>query len=385
MTWPLNPGATAPAGTERHVLQNGAVLFTRDWGQLQVKRQVGTEVEVEGPHGSLWFGANTRATLERLRGGKVRIDALVGGKVLFQTDLMQLIQYEPATREQYRRPLVIIPPWINKYYILDLRPQNSFIKWATEQGHSVFVLSWVNPDARLAQMGFEDYMLQGPLAALEAVEKATGERKVNFIGYCLGGTLLGATLAWLAAKGQDRVGCATFFVSLLDFTAPGELGVFIDEAQVANLEKRMNELGWYRGKNFELEYFASSVASKTFDVAAEEMVKTGVDLIVTNNSPSTRAAMKATRTIPIVFGAAANPDRAGFIASYAQPGGNVTGLALDQETRPRGTSLVRSSRAAASPAPLRTTGCPALPSSLRPSCCAARRPPLPTTTLIRPS
>jgi polyhydroxyalkanoate synthase len=173
--------------------------------------------------------------------------ATTPGKVVFQTELMQLIQYEPTTTQQYRRPLVIIPPWINKYYILDLRPSNSFIKWATGQGHTVFVLSWVNPDRRLAQMGFEDYMLQGPLAALDAVEKATGERKVNFIGYCLGGTLLGATLAWLAAKGEDRVACATFFVSLLDFSAPGELGVFIDEAQVANLERKMNERGYLEG------------------------------------------------------------------------------------------------------------------------------------------
>jgi polyhydroxyalkanoate synthase len=173
--------------------------------------------------------------------------ATTPGKVVFQTELMQLIQFEPTTKEVYKTPLVIIPPWINKYYILDLRPSNSFIKWALDQGHTVFVLSWVNPDARLAQMGFEDYMKQGPLAALDAVEKATGERKVNFIGYCLGGTLLGATLAYLAAKGEDRVAAATFFVSLLDFSAPGELGVFIDEAQVDNLEKKMNERGYLEG------------------------------------------------------------------------------------------------------------------------------------------
>jgi polyhydroxyalkanoate synthase len=173
--------------------------------------------------------------------------ATTPGKVVFQTELMQLIQFLPTTQEVYRTPLVIIPPWINKYYILDLRASNSFIKWALDQGHTVFVLSWVNPDARLAQMGFEDYMKQGPLAALEAVEKATGERKVNFIGYCLGGTLLGATLAYLKAKGEDRVAAATFFVSLLDFSAPGELGVFIDEAQVDSLEKKMNERGYLEG------------------------------------------------------------------------------------------------------------------------------------------
>jgi polyhydroxyalkanoate synthase subunit PhaC len=173
--------------------------------------------------------------------------ATTPGKVVFQTELMQLIQFEPTTKEAYRTPLVIIPPWINKYYILDLRPTNSFIKWALDQGHTVFVLSWVNPDARLAQMGFEDYMKQGPLAALDAIEKATGERKVNFIGYCLGGTLLGATLAYLSAKGEDRVASATFFVSLLDFSAPGELGVFIDEGQVDSLEKKMNERGYLEG------------------------------------------------------------------------------------------------------------------------------------------
>ena len=174
--------------------------------------------------------------------------ATTPGKVVYQTELMQLIQFLPTTGQAYRTPLVIIPPWINKYYILDLRAGNSFIKWALDQGHTVFVLSWVNPDARLAQRGFDDYMKQGPLAALDAVEKATGERQVNFIGYCLGGTLLGATLGYLAHQKQiDRVRSATFFVSLLDFSAPGELGVFIDEAQVENLEKKMNERGYLEG------------------------------------------------------------------------------------------------------------------------------------------
>src|SRR6266404_1768602 len=169
------------------------------------------------------------------------------GKVVFQTDLMQLIQYQPSTSQVYRRPLVIIPPWINKYYILDLREKNSFIRWAVERGHTVFVVSWVNPDAKLAQKGFDDYMVEGPLAAMDAVARATGQREVNLIGYCLGGTLLGETLGYLAAKGDDRVKSATYFVSLLDFSQPGELGVFIDEAQVANLEKKMNERGYLEG------------------------------------------------------------------------------------------------------------------------------------------
>jgi polyhydroxyalkanoate synthase subunit PhaC len=194
-------------------------------------------------------------------GGKLRISmtdesafqlgrnvATTPGKVVYQNDLMQLIQYQPLTEQVYKRPLVIVPPWINKYYILDLREKNSFIRWAVSQGHTVFVISWVNPDARLAQKGFEDYMLEGPLAALDAVEKATGSRRVNFIGYCLGGTLLGATLGYLTQKEQqDRVESATFFVSLLDFSQPGELGVFIDEQQVQSLERKMNERGYLEG------------------------------------------------------------------------------------------------------------------------------------------
>src|SRR5688572_19151377 len=141
--------------------------------------------------------------------------ATTPGKVVYQTDLMQLIQYSPMTEQAYRRPLLIIPPWINKYYILDLRERNSFIRWAVQQGHTVFVISWVNPDARLAQKGFEDYMFEGALAALDGVEKATGEREANVIGYCLGGTLLGATLGYLAKKDPKRLASATFFVSLL--------------------------------------------------------------------------------------------------------------------------------------------------------------------------
>jgi polyhydroxyalkanoate synthase subunit PhaC len=169
------------------------------------------------------------------------------GKVVHQTDLMQLIQYQPMTSQVYKRPLVIIPPWINKYYILDLREKNSFIRWAVEQGHTVFVVSWVNPGAELSQKGFDDYMTEGALAAFEGVEKATGERDLNVIGYCLGGTLLGATLGYMAATKDERVKAATFFVSLLDFSQPGELGVFIDEEQVASLEKKMNQRGYLEG------------------------------------------------------------------------------------------------------------------------------------------
>jgi polyhydroxyalkanoate synthase len=174
--------------------------------------------------------------------------AITPGKVVFQNDLLQLIQYTPSTETVYQRPLLIIPPWINKFYILDLREKNSFIKWAVAQGHTVFVVSWVNPDERLAQKTFEDYMIEGPLAAFDAMEQATGERQINVIGYCLGGTLLAATLAWMAAKGDDRVVSATFLTTLTDFAEPGELGVFIDEEQLTALEELMSEKGFLEGQ-----------------------------------------------------------------------------------------------------------------------------------------
>jgi polyhydroxyalkanoate synthase len=169
------------------------------------------------------------------------------GKVVFQNDLMQLIQYTPTTDKVLKRPLLIGPPWINKFYILDLRPKNSFVRWAIAQGHTVFVISWVNPDGRLAEKGFEDYMREGYLAALDAIEAATGEREVNAIGYCLGGTLLASTLAYMAATGDDRIASATFFVTMMDFHEAGELGVFIDEEQLKGLEEKMSKRGYLEG------------------------------------------------------------------------------------------------------------------------------------------
>ena len=170
------------------------------------------------------------------------------GKVVFQTDLMQLLQFAPSTETVRKRPLLIVPPWINKFYILDLREENSFIRWAVGQGHTVFVVSWVNPDASLAKKTFEDYMLEGPLAAIDAIERATGEKQINLIGYCIGGTLVSATLSYLAAKRRaGRVASVTYFTTMVDFADPGELGVFIDEQQVAMLEDRMNEQGFLDG------------------------------------------------------------------------------------------------------------------------------------------
>jgi polyhydroxyalkanoate synthase len=169
------------------------------------------------------------------------------GKVVFQNNLMQLIQYNPSTDKVLKRPLLIGPPWINKFYILDLRPRNSFVRWATSQGHTVFVISWVNPDEKLAEKNFEDYMHEGYLAALDAIEAATGEKEVNAIGYCLGGTLLAATLSYMAEKGDDRIKTATFFVTMMDFAEAGELGVFIDEEQLRSLEEKMNKRGYLEG------------------------------------------------------------------------------------------------------------------------------------------
>jgi polyhydroxyalkanoate synthase len=175
--------------------------------------------------------------------------AVTPGKVIYQNDLMQLLQYAPTTEKAKCRPLLIIPPWINKFYILDLRPNNSFIRWAVTQGHTVFVISWVNPDERLAAKTFTDYMLEGPLAALDAIAAATGEREANVIGYCLGGTLLACTLAYMAVKRDNRIKSATYLVAMVDFAEAGELSVFIDEEQLSALEERMNARGYLEGRD----------------------------------------------------------------------------------------------------------------------------------------
>src|SRR5258708_1844751 len=174
--------------------------------------------------------------------------ALTPGKVIFENALMQLIQYAPTTETVLERPLLIVPPWINKFYILDLTPEKSFIKWAVAQGLTVFVVSWVNPDANLAQKSFEDYMREGPLAALDIIEQATGEREVNAVGYCVGGTLLAVTLAYLASKRDERIASATLFAAQVDFTHAGDLKVFVDEEQISAREREMSERGYLEGK-----------------------------------------------------------------------------------------------------------------------------------------
>ena len=173
--------------------------------------------------------------------------AATPGKVVFQNELMQLIQYAPSTAQVYRRPLLIVPPWINKFYVLDMRADNSFVRWAVAQGHTVFIVSWINPDAKYAGKTFEDYLSEGTLAAIDAALKAAAAEDLNLIGFCLGGTLAAATLGYLAAHNDKRVASTTFFATLVDFRQAGELEVFIDEQQIAALEKRMNKRGYLEG------------------------------------------------------------------------------------------------------------------------------------------
>ena len=170
--------------------------------------------------------------------------ATTPGKVVFQNELMQLIQYQATTKNTLKLPLLIVPPWINKFYILDLAPEKSFIKWCIDQGITVFVISWVNPDARLASKSFEEYMREGVITAINTVEAITGEKQLNAIGYCVGGTLLAITLAYFAAKKQNRVKSATLFTAQVDFTYAGDLMVFVDEERIRQLETHMKEQGY---------------------------------------------------------------------------------------------------------------------------------------------
>jgi polyhydroxyalkanoate synthase len=180
--------------------------------------------------------------------------AVTPGKVIAENDLCQVIQYDPATDEVLKRPLLIVPPWINKFYVLDLNPQKSFIKWCVEQGHTVFVVSWVNPDARHANKDWNDYSRDGVDFALDTITKATGEKEVNSIGYCVGGTLLAATLALHAARGDKRIKTATLFTTQVDFTYAGDLKVFVDEEQVKTIEESMAADGYLEGTKMALAF-----------------------------------------------------------------------------------------------------------------------------------
>ena len=173
--------------------------------------------------------------------------AATPGKVVARSELAEIIQYEPLTPTVYRRPLLIIPPWINKFYVLDLSPERSFVRWALEQGHTVFMVSWVNPDASHAHLGWEDYASKGIDFALRTVEQCTGERKANVVGYCIGGTLLAACLAAMAQEGDDRVASATFMASQVDFRYSGDLKHFASEEQIRLLESAMQTKGYLDG------------------------------------------------------------------------------------------------------------------------------------------
>jgi len=205
--------------------------------------------DIEAGHGTLRIRQSDPSNLE------VGVNmATTPGKVIFQNDLMQLIQYSPTTENVLRTPLLIVPPWINKFYILDLKPGKSYIKWCVDQGLTVFVISWVNPDKSLGAKTFDDYMKEGPLAAMDAIERATGELKVHTMGYCVGGTLLASTLAWLAEKRRVRVTSATFLAAQVDFSQAGDLLVFVDEDQISALERDMQAAGVLEGSKMAMAF-----------------------------------------------------------------------------------------------------------------------------------
>jgi polyhydroxyalkanoate synthase len=204
--------------------------------------------DIEAGHGTL----KIRQSAANLEVG--RDLALTPGKVIYQNEIMQLIQYTPTTENVLRTPLLIVPPWINKFYILDLNRQKSFVQWCVNQGITVFLISWVNPDKSLGGKTFEDYMREGPLTAMDVIEKATGEMRVHTMGYCVGGTLLATTLAWLAEKRRVRVTSATFLAAQVDFTHAGDLLVFVDESQISNLEREMKQAGVLEGSKMAMAF-----------------------------------------------------------------------------------------------------------------------------------
>jgi polyhydroxyalkanoate synthase len=183
--------------------------------------------------------------------------AATPGSVVFQNDLMQLIQYAPMTDEVYRRPILYIPPLVNKYYLLDLQPKSSLIRWLVEQGHSVFVVSWVNPGRELADMDMADYIKLGPIAALDAIEAATGEREVDMFGFCMGGTLVAMALAYLAGKGEgDRVASATTIGSLFDFASLGQWSTFTEPEQLRAMERHLLHKGFMAAQDLQALFSA---------------------------------------------------------------------------------------------------------------------------------
>ncbi len=232
--WMMNPEVlrtTIETNGENLIkgMQNMLDDIERGNGQLKIKMSDSS---------AFTFGENIAATK---------------GKIVFQNDLFQLIQYAPLTETVHKTPLLIVPPWINKYYILDLKPENSMVRYLVEQGHTVFCISWANPTEKHASISFEDYMMLGPVTAATEVSKITGEDKINCAGYCIGGTLLACMMGWLASvgdkkpEGMPEIASTTYLVSLIDFSQPGDLGVFIDEEQIQLLENLMEDKGYLPG------------------------------------------------------------------------------------------------------------------------------------------
>lgn len=180
--------------------------------------------------------------------------ATTQGSVVYENDIMQLIQYESTTASVAKRPLLVIPPFINKFYILDLQPDNSFVKYATDQGNTVFIISWINPGKELKHLTWDDYLESGVFTALKIAKEISGADQVNTVAWCVGGTLLSTALAVLQARGDQTISSATFFTTLLDFTEPGELGVFVDETQVAQREAQLEHTGMLNGKDLAMVF-----------------------------------------------------------------------------------------------------------------------------------
>lgn len=174
--------------------------------------------------------------------------ATTPGKVVYRNDMMELIQYTAQTDKVQAVPLLLVPPWINKYYILDLSKHNSLIGWLVKQGITVFVISWVNPDASYAQKGIYDYLKDGPMTAIEIIQEQLQVRQVNVLGFCIGGTLIACMLAYLKAHREDSVRSATFLASMIDFSDPGDISVFIDEQQIVRIEEEMHSKGFLDGR-----------------------------------------------------------------------------------------------------------------------------------------
>ncbi|MFK8067697.1 MAG: PHA/PHB synthase family protein [Gammaproteobacteria bacterium] len=230
---PTNFAATNPAVLERMLETKGASLVRGTKNML---------ADIEAGEGELKIKMADKDAFTL--GENI---ATTPGKVIFQNDIHQLIQYTPSTETVHKKPLLIVPPWINKYYILDLQANNSYLKWLVDQGHTVFVISWINPDESYRDTEFSNYVEDGVLAALDAINNATGETQVNAIGYCIGGTLLATTLAYMQEKKDERISSATFLTTMLDFEEPGDLGVFLGEEEISSLETKMDERGYLDG------------------------------------------------------------------------------------------------------------------------------------------